>query len=171
MTTTTPLSGRALKTPDAVPGWLVDEVVAALPDADPGLELWWWRPGLLEHPIRNIEWLRRQIRLIPAGSWGSARHDRTRAFAQIARVPGGGGVAVEVGWGGDWPAQVSVDNLPDSDSSAALTEVVRGNGARAAVRTGRRWRLGAVAAAEVAFTWVSESRLPGGYGSRPALAS
>lgn len=167
MTTTTPLSGRALKTPDTVPGWLVDEVVAALPDADPGLELWWWRPGLLEHPIRSVEWLRRQIRLVPAGAFGAARHDRTSAFAQAVRV--GGGYAVEVGWGGEWPSQVSIDGLPDGDSVVALTEVVRGSGAPAAVRTGRRWRLGAVAAAEVAFTWVSESRLASGYATGPAL--
>jgi hypothetical protein len=37
------------------------------------------------------------------------------------------------------------------------------------VRTGRRWRLGVVAAAEVAFTWVSESRLASGYATGPAL--
>jgi hypothetical protein len=168
-TTTTPPSGADLTVPDVVPGWLVDEVLAGLPAPDPDETVWWWRPGLLEQPIKDVEWLRRQVRLIPAASWGSARHDRTRAFAQIVRVPGGGGFAVEVGWGGDWPSQVSFDGLPDSDSVAALTEVVRGNGAPAAVRTGRRWRLGAVAAAEVAWTWASESRLPGGYASRPAL--
>jgi hypothetical protein len=169
VTATAPLSGGALKTPDTVPGWLVDEVVAALPAADPGFQLWWWRPGLLEHPVRGVDWLRRQVRLVPASSFGAARHDRTSAFAQVVRV--GGGFAVEVGWGGEWPSQVSREGLPDGDSVAALTDVARGNGAPAAVRTGRRWRLGAVAAAEVAFTWVSESRLPGGYGSRPALAS
>jgi hypothetical protein len=59
--------------------------------------------------------------------------------------------------------------LPDGDSVVALTEVVRGSGEPAAVRTGRRWRLGVVAAAEVAFTWVSESRLASGYATGPAL--
>jgi hypothetical protein len=166
-TTPTPTAGGTPVIPDAVPGWLIAEVTSALPDADPGLELWGWRPGLLEHPIRGVEWLRRQVRLVPAGSFGAARHDRTSAFAQVVRV--GGGYAVEVGRGGEWPSQVSIDGLPDGDSVVALTEVVRGSGEPAAVRTGRRWRLGVVAAAEVAFTWVSESRLASGYATGPAL--
>lgn len=166
MRTMTPTTGGSLAIPDVVPGWLVEEVVAALPEPENAEQLWWWRPGLLEHAIPSREWLGKQIRLVTVGSFGAARNDFTGAFAQVVRI---GGFAVEVGFSAEWPAQVSRDGLPDGDSVATLPDVVRGNGAPAAVRSGRRWRLGAVAAAEVAFTWVSEGRLAGGFSSRPAF--
>jgi len=154
--------------PATIPAWLVDEVVAALPEPEDAEQIWWWRPGCLEYAVLGRDWLRRQIGLVLPDSFGAVRNGLTGAFGQVVRI--GGGFAVEVGFSAEWPDQVSVDGgLPDGSSVAALTEVVRGNGAPAAVRTGRRWRLGAVAAAEVAWTWVSESRLPGGYASRPAL--
>ncbi|HEY0240669.1 MAG TPA: hypothetical protein VGC37_18720 [Friedmanniella sp.] len=163
-TPTTTAIGGALTVPD----WMVDEVLAALPDLSPDEQLWWWRPGLLEYPVRSREWLRRQIRRIPDRSFGAARHGTTGAFAQIVKV-GGGSYAVEVGWAAEWPSQVRGDDLPDGDSVTALPDVVRGVGSPAAVRTGRCWRHGANAAAEIAWTWASESRLPGGFSARPAL--